>query len=985
MVLLCHFEDRRSTFVTKGNAMKSFLSCWNKTLAQLGFRRKVRKSRSKWHYGRRQLFENLESRQMLSITVNTLEDQNDGSGVNGWSLRDALIAASNGETIEFDPSLAGGTIELTNGALNVNRDVTIEGSGADQLTIDAQGATNVFYVFQNSSETPNVAIKGLTLTGASGVGVRAAQPATLNLQGVEIVGNSGGGVEAYQGFAMTDSLVAENTGGPAIYLRYGTFSITNTTVSNNTSPTKSAGIVTGYGTLTLKNVTVTENTADINNIYTGQASGGLYTESYTGIIAYNTIATGNRAMEGGVPVAADVYESTPSSGNIYGNYNLIGEHFGGFTGSNNIFSTNPAAVKLAPLGDYGGSTRTHALLPGSLALNAGNDTYAVGITNDQRGYDRTVGTVDIGAFESQKSLFEVDTLVDENDGDYGPGDRSLREAINLAGLTAGNDTITFAPGLGNALELQSALLLGSSSQPIQGNITIEGPGADLLALDANGASRVIDFTYNPNYYNLTVRGLGLTGASGVALQREGGDNVDVILDEVKVFGNGAGVAFAYGGNLTLTKTEIADNAGIGVSFAYASSLTMTGSTVAENRGGGVTIGYATAAITNSTISSNESSGPVPGLSLAFGSTTLTNVTIADNRADANNSSGASTATGGISVSSYATLTMHNTIVARNWAGADDGSALPSDIKRASNATIAAASSHNLIGYDPDLANGLNNDPTVKHNMVGGESGAPAVDPRLSLLADFGGPSRTHALLNESPALDAGSDNFGGDFDQRLHARPFDAQGTVNTSSFTTDIGAFEAGNPTTLVVRVVEDEDEVEAADSQDLSLREALKLAGELAEVERIEFDPAVFSVPRESMLTYGPLSIANGITIIGPGAGLLTINANGNATAFTLETAYEFIEPEDEYPISISGLRLTNSSTAAIRGELTPLKSLDLTDVVIEGNQGKGIHLEDLIGGPSVITISNSVIAQNQGTAVKAKSYMALSVIDSVVDSNL
>jgi hypothetical protein len=54
-------------------------------------------------------------------------------------------------------------------------------------------------------------------------------------------------------------------------------------------------------------------------------------------------------------------------------------------------------LKLAPLAANGGPTKTHALLPGSPAINKGND--AIAPVKDQRGYAR-VGTSDIGAFES---------------------------------------------------------------------------------------------------------------------------------------------------------------------------------------------------------------------------------------------------------------------------------------------------------------------------------------------------------------------------------------------------------------------------------------------------------------------------------------------------------------------------------------------------------------------------------------------------------
>ena len=53
---------------------------------------------------------------------------------------------------------------------------------------------------------------------------------------------------------------------------------------------------------------------------------------------------------------------------------------------------------LAPLGNYGGTSLTMALLPGSPAIDAGTGTGAP--ATDQRGYAR-VGGVDIGAFESQ--------------------------------------------------------------------------------------------------------------------------------------------------------------------------------------------------------------------------------------------------------------------------------------------------------------------------------------------------------------------------------------------------------------------------------------------------------------------------------------------------------------------------------------------------------------------------------------------------------
>jgi hypothetical protein len=93
--------------------------------------------------------ESLEPRQMLSITVDTLDDENDGINTGGVSLRDAVahVATLTGpQTIEFDSELADGTIELTEGEITITSDVTIRGLGRDSLSIDALGDSRVFRI-----------------------------------------------------------------------------------------------------------------------------------------------------------------------------------------------------------------------------------------------------------------------------------------------------------------------------------------------------------------------------------------------------------------------------------------------------------------------------------------------------------------------------------------------------------------------------------------------------------------------------------------------------------------------------------------------------------------------------------------------------------------------------------------------------------------------------------------------------------------------
>ena len=87
-------------------------------------------------------------------------------------------------------------------------------------------------------------------------------------------------------------------------------------------------------------------------------------------------------------------------------HSLIGDTTGleitASSGSGNLLNQS---ASLGPLADNGGPTLTHALLLGSPAINAGSNTLALDedgnpLTTDQRGEDRFVETVDIGAVES---------------------------------------------------------------------------------------------------------------------------------------------------------------------------------------------------------------------------------------------------------------------------------------------------------------------------------------------------------------------------------------------------------------------------------------------------------------------------------------------------------------------------------------------------------------------------------------------------------
>jgi len=109
------------------------------------------------------------STQAATITVMNTNDSGAGS------LRQALLDAANADTITFDSSLNGQTITLTSGELLVDKSVTINGPGSDNLTVDGNHSSRVFHV----SRWVSAAIAGL-MAALKGTAVAAFTTITLH-------------------------------------------------------------------------------------------------------------------------------------------------------------------------------------------------------------------------------------------------------------------------------------------------------------------------------------------------------------------------------------------------------------------------------------------------------------------------------------------------------------------------------------------------------------------------------------------------------------------------------------------------------------------------------------------------------------------------------------------------------------------------------------------------------------------------------------
>lgn len=368
-----------------------------------------------------------ETQRLASTTfeVTTLEDIVDPSD-GEVSLREAIgwaRGSAGAEEIRFASNLtstAPATITLTRGELAIRDDLMIAGPGADRLTIDADGRSRIFLVDDgDSGSNADVEIAGLTLTGGrseagngatSGSGGAIYSVENLSVRASTLSGNtvigtdSGGGIFAGGDgtLRIIDSTIAGNTaysGGGLINDAGGGVVISNSTISGNTATTYAGGGIFNQDDLTITNSTITDNV-------TAGAGGGLMTRFANTVTIENTILFGNR-NQNSTPI-----DLQGTSSMLQVQSSVLGEVVG-FTlvdGENNNH-VGVIDAGLGPLASNGGPTLTHALLAGSLAIDAGSTGLAPSGDFDQRGttFMRVAdgngdgsAVVDIGAYESQR-------------------------------------------------------------------------------------------------------------------------------------------------------------------------------------------------------------------------------------------------------------------------------------------------------------------------------------------------------------------------------------------------------------------------------------------------------------------------------------------------------------------------------------------------------------------------------------------------------
>lgn len=335
------------------------------------------------------------------------------------TLRNILELALNNDTIEFD-LVYPDTISLTSGPIIINKNLTLKGPGALNLTINLDGDSVVFKV----GNIGTVGISNLTIynsgsnwpTGIYNEGVLTISSSILNgnynivngdglfynsaslsISSTEIFGYSGSPGCGIVNWGTMDIILCNifNSEGESSQIyNNGTLSISSSSITDNKWW---HGILNLYdGELNIFNSTISENTslhselilnrgkADIS-FSTFSNNKGIYSEA---IRSYGIFTTSN-----------SIYQNTK----FINYWNVISKGYNMSSDSSYRFDNvgdfnNISNLNLAPLQDNGGSTFTHALEFCSAAIDAADPDSS---GNDQRGEHLFGGRRDIGAYERQ--------------------------------------------------------------------------------------------------------------------------------------------------------------------------------------------------------------------------------------------------------------------------------------------------------------------------------------------------------------------------------------------------------------------------------------------------------------------------------------------------------------------------------------------------------------------------------------------------------
>ena len=941
-------------------------------------------------------FEPLEDRRLLSaIAVTTFADvvnPSDGK----TSLREAIDIANSNPGVDTI-CLKQGTYNITipgagedanaTGDFDITESVKIVGDARCGSTINGNGLDRVFDLVPSASGLTAPAIINTPVAGIC-----------LTLQNLKVTGGlaigDGGGIhgggEFGNAISLCNTTICGNSAtgaGGGIYDAVGNISLATSHVDNNTAGEAGGGIYLGGATSgALGRICIQDSTVNGNSTGGGLFSGGGIWSSSTDSFIFNKSQLNNNHSvgDGGGAAIASVAVTIADScvngntsgadgGGVYINYFDEGT-VGAITVSRSTFSNNVAS------GDGGGL-----------------DANGADVTVDCSTFSCNQAGFDGGGIANAFTVEVISSNFVDNSAMQGDGGGIEQGLIRM---TVPELTVAQLPPQSGDISILKSTFKGNFAGGVGGGISATGD-LDQFTIDITKSSFVANTAVGDGgglYAGLhSVNVCGSTFDGNVA----GGEGGGIHLPEGSIFvfnscfnknvantGNGGGFNVETGDTEVACSTISGNTAGNGDGggFYAAGSATVTNSTISCNtatgNGGGFAVVGAHLILTGSTLDGNRAGNFGGGAYIATSGTgtdgsEIINSTLSGNSAQVDGGGfyfeGAN---GGELTVKFATIAFNIALDGGGFAF-DTGTAgalFIEDTIVAKNTATNGPDAHSVGGSLTDLGHNLVlNDTEGLFSDPNGDD-IFGQDPLLGPLANNGGKTKTHALLNGSPAINAGvaaDDIFG---------NPILTDQRGVTRDATPDIGAYEytslwlktpLASPAAVAsayitlsgIVVTTFEDVVDPSDGK-ISLREAIDMANANPGIDTICLKKGTYNITipgaGEDANATGDFDITESVKIVGDAWCGSTINGNG------LDRVLDLVPPD-----SITGVNLT-------------LQNLKITGGLAIGDGG-GIHGGGEFG--NAISLCNTTICGNNATGEGGGIFNVagnISLLSSHVDNN-
>jgi LPXTG-site transpeptidase (sortase) family protein len=542
------------------------------------------------------------------------------------------------------------------------------------------------------------------------------------------------GVTIRHGYCNASCAFGDSGG---IYNEVGDLTLDASLISANQANADGGGIYHKSGTLTIKASTVSRNQAE--------SGGGIYTES-TLNIQNGSLVSANTADDdgGGIYIEEDITTIDAST---------VSANTAGFEGGG-IFSNGTLNIQNGSLIGGAGAANTAEVGGGIVSQNT--MTLDASTVSANTATDSGGGIINSGTLNIQNG-----SLI----GGAGAGNTSGGDAggiYNDGPMTIDASTVSANQATGTVLDGHGGGIINFDTIIIQNGSLIGGAGAENTAKNGGGI-------YNDG--KLTINASTVSANQATSSTGSGGGiyNLNTITSIT---------------NSTINGNQARNGGGIfnrdsGPIIHLIENSTFSGNSAGN--GGGIGNWSDITSIANSTFSDNSATAAGGGL-LHTASGTITSIS--------NSTFSGNSATNGGGIGNYSVI---STIVNSTFSGnsATTGGGI--------NNLVTITNIDNTIVANSPSGGNCNGVPAGTDNLTdsaGCGSWANALNiATLGSLADNGGPTKTHALLAGSIAIDSGGTCTA--TDQRGANRPVDG----GSGSAECDIGAFEyTGNDVALVV-----------------------------------------------------------------------------------------------------------------------------------------------------------------------------------------